>query len=314
LSTTAANETDAPGSPPRRVPAIPPAGTLPRRIRLLIDADVANEVDDQYAIALALLSPARIDLRGIVAAHFGDRAGPAGIEQSYEEAQRVLALVPPGVAGPAGAVPLRRGSHPLRYGGEPSPSEGVDLILEEAGRATPDDPLWLMGLGPATDIASAYLIDPTIAQRVVVLYHGRTRWPETCWNFNVHNDVRAARTLFHSRLPLVLFDTGTYLRQPMAEAEARVAPHGALGRYLTDIRRRAPRWAAPEKGLFDLGDAVLLVEPALCEWEEVAVPEVGWDLRYDHHRTHGRMLRVYDVDRKGTFDLLERTLAAHTGT
>jgi purine nucleosidase len=311
LSTTAANEPAGAGPPRRRVPVIPPPGALPRRIRLLIDADVANEVDDQYAIALALLSPERIDLRGIVAAHFGDRAGPDGIEQSYAEAQRVLALAPPDGAGLAGAVPLRRGSHPLRYGTEPSPSEGVDLILEEAGRATPDDPLWLMGLGPATDIASAYLIDPTIAERVVVLYHGRTRWPEKCWNFNVHNDVRAARTLFHSPLPLVLFDTGTYLRQPMEEAEARVAPHGALGRYLTDIRRRAPRWAAPEKGLFDLGDAVLLVQPDLCEWEEVAVPEVGWDLLYDHHRTHGRMLRVYDVDRAGTFDLLERTLAAH---
>lgn len=312
MSTTAANDrADETGAPPRRVPAIPPPGALDRRIRLLIDADVANEVDDQYAIALALLSPQRIDLRGIVAAHFGDRAGPAGIEQSYEEAQRVLALAPPDLAG---GVPLRRGSHPLRYGDEPSPSEGVDLILDEARRATPEDPLWLMGLGPATDIASAYLLDPGIAERVVVLYHGRTRWPEKCWNFNVHNDVRAARTLFHSRLPFVLFDTGTYLRQPMAEAEARVAPHGALGRFLTDIRRRAPRWAAPEKGLFDLGDAVLLVEPSLCEWEEVAVPGVGWDLLYDHHRTHGRMLRVYDVDRRGTFDLLERTLAAHAGT
>ena len=44
------------------------------------------------------------------------------------------------------------------------------------------------------------------------------------------------------------------------------------------------------------------------------MPGVGWDLLYDHHRTHGRMLRVYDVDRRGTFDLLERTLAAHAGT
>jgi hypothetical protein len=274
---------------------------------LVIDADAANEVDDQYAIALALLSPERIDLRGLVAAHFGDRAGPAGIAQSYEEIQRVLTLA--GRASGPGRVPVLQGSHPLRYSNEPSPSEGVDFILEEARRATPEDPLWVMGLGPATDLASAYLADPSIAGRVVALYHGRTRWPEKCWNFNVHNDVRAARLLFHSPLPLVLFDTGTYLRQPLEEAETRVAPHGALGRYLTDIRRRQPRWAAPEKGMFDLGDAVLLVAPELCEWEEVAVPSVGWDLVYDHQRTHGRMLRVYHVDRRGTFDLLERMLA-----
>jgi hypothetical protein len=273
-------------------------------VRVVIDADAANEVDDQYAIALALLSPQRIDLRGLVAAHFGDRAGPGGIEQSYQEIERVLER-----AGMAGRYPLLRGSHPLRYGSEPSPSEGVDFIVEEARRATPEDPLWVIGLGPATDIASAYLADPSIAERVVALYHGRTRWPEKCWNFNVHNDVRAARTLFHSALPFVLFDTGTYLRQPMEEAAARVAPYGPLGRYLYEIRTRAPRWSAPEKGLFDLGDVALLVQPELCEWEEVPVPAVGWDLLYDHTRPQGRMQRVYHVDRKGTFDLLERTLA-----
>jgi purine nucleosidase len=289
----------------RRVPTIVAAGPRPQRIRVVIDADAANEVDDQYALALALLSPERIDLRGLVAAHFGDRGGASGIEQSYEEIERVLEH-----AGLAGRTPVTRGSHPLRYGNEPSPSEGVDFILEEARRATPDDPLWLVGLGPATDIASAYLTDPSIADRVVVLYHGRTRWPEKCWNFNVHNDVRAARTLFHSDLPFVLFDTGTYLRQSMVEAEERVEPHGPLGRYLTDIRRRSPRWAAPDKGLFDLGDIVLLVAPDLCEWEEVPVPSVGWDLVYDHAQTHGRMIRVYHVDRRGTFDLLTRTLIA----
>ncbi len=294
---------------PRGVPAIPPAGRLERPIKVVIDSDTANEVDDQYAIALALLAPDRIEMRGLVAAHFGDRGGSEGIEQSYEEILRVLAH-----AGLGGTVPVLRGSHPLRYGGEPSPSEGVDFILEEARRATPDDPLWVVGLGPATDIASAYLADPSIADRVVALYHGRTRWPEKCWNFNVYNDVRAARTLFHSRLPFVLFDTGTYLRQSMEEAEARVAPRGPLGRYLTDIRRRQPRWMAPDKGLFDLGDLALLVEPGLCEWEEVPVPTVGWDLVYDHAHTHGRMQRVYHVDRPGTFRLLADRLAAHAAT
>ncbi|MGH2370379.1 MAG: hypothetical protein ACRDI2_19560, partial [Chloroflexota bacterium] len=267
----------------------------------------------------ALRSPERIDLRGLVAAHFGDRGGPSGIEHSFEEIQRVLDAA--GRAGGAGSgesepigpgsVPVLRGSHPLRYGDEPSPSEGVDFIVAEARRATPDDPLWIVGLGPATDTVSADLADPSIADRVVALYHGRTRWPEKCWNFNVHNDVRAARALFHSRLPLVLFDTGTYLRQPMDEAERTIAPHGDLGRYLVDIRRRRPHWAASEKGLFDLGDLAFLVDPTLAEWEEVPAPSVGWDLLYDHALPHGRMLRVYQIDRAGSFRLLATRLARH---
>ncbi|HEX2032996.1 MAG TPA: nucleoside hydrolase [Chloroflexota bacterium] len=290
---------------PRRVPAIPEPE---RRIRVVIDTDAANEVDDQYAMALALAAPERIDLRGLVAAHFGDRAGAAGIERSYEEVQRVLEL-----AGLAGRVPALRGSHPLRYGDEASPSAGVDFIVAEARLATAEDPLWVVALGPATDAVSAYLTDPSIAERMVVLFHGRTRWPEKCWNFNVYNDVRAVRTLFHAPLPLVLFDTGTYLRQPLEEAERLVAPHGRLGRYLVDIRRASPGYASAEKGLFDLGDIAMLVDPSLSEWEEVPCPTVNWDLLYDHRRTHGRMLRVYHIDRPGTFRLLSERLAAWDG-
>ena len=119
---------------------------------------------------------------------------------------------------------------------------------------------------------------------------------------------------FHSPLPFVLFDTGTYLRQSMEDAEREVAPHGALGRYLVDIRHRHPRWAAPDKGLFDLGDIAFLVEPSLAEWEEVPAPSVGWDLVYDHAHPHGRMLRVYHVDRARTLRLLSERLAQHAST
>lgn len=130
----------------------------------------------------------------------------------------------------------------------------------------------------------------------------------SCRNFNVHNDVCAARLLFHSVPPFVLFDTVTYLRQSMEEAEQTVAPHGPLGKFLVDIRRREPRWAAADKGPLDLGDIALLVHPEWCERQEVPAPSVDWELASDHAHSHGHMQRVYHVDRKGTFALLSRTL------
>jgi hypothetical protein len=288
--------------PERRIPTVPPPG---QRVRVVIDTDAANEVDDQYAIALALLSPERLDLRGFVAAHWGDSGGPQGIERSYEEVVRVMEL-----AGMASSVPVLHGSHPLRYNREPSHSEGVEFILSEARRATPDDPLWLVFLGPMTDGVSAYLLDPTIADRVVVVFHSRSRWPEKFYNGNVFSDIRAARALLEvTTLPTILFDTGTYLRLPMDEAERTIAPHGALGHYLVDIRRRRERWMQPEKALYDLGDIAFLVDPALAEWEQVAVPSITRDLLYDHTTTHGRMLRVYHIDRPGTYRLLSQRLA-----
>ena len=281
----------------RAVPRIPPAG---KRLRVVIDSDAKNEIDDQWAIALAILSPERLQIEGFVGANFDNqRGGPEGVARSVREIETVLE-----VAGMAGRWPVLHGSHPMRYQFEPSRSEGVAFIIERALAGSPEDPLWVVGLGAATDMASALLVEPRIVDRVIAFWHLRTRWPEKCYNFNVFGDVRAARLLFHSPLSFVLFDTGTYLRCPMEESERRVKPYGELGRYLHEYRHHDPAFSDPQKGFFDLGDIAALVDPNLACWEETPCPAVNWDLRYHFHGTLGTILRCYHVDRDRTFALL----------
>jgi len=281
----------------RVVPVIPPSGS---RLRLLIDSDAKNEIDDQYAIALAITSPERFAIEGFVGANFDNaRGGPGGVAKSVSEIELVLDK-----AGLAGRWPVLPGSDPMRYQFEPSPSAGVDYLIERAMAGTPDDPLWVVGLGAATDMASAFLREPAIIDRVVVFWHFRTRWPEKCYNFNVFGDVRAARVLFHSPLPFVLFDTGTYLTLPMAESERDLRPLGALGAYLHDYRTTSPGFMSPRKGFYDLGDIAALVDPSLACWEVTECPSVDWDLDYDFTQPRGSILRCYHVDRDRTFALL----------
>lgn len=45
----------------------------PGQLRVIIDTDAANEIDDQYALALALGSPERIRPAPLVATDFGRR-------------------------------------------------------------------------------------------------------------------------------------------------------------------------------------------------------------------------------------------------
>ena len=172
-----------------------------------------------------------------------------------------------------------------------------------------EEPLWIIALGACTNVASAYLKEPRIKDRVVVFWHGRTQWPKRAWNFNAYNDIKAVRILFTSDLPLVLFDTGTHLTCPMEESAARIAPHGALGRYLHEYRFRAAYMQSPTKGFFDLGDIAALVDPAIIKSEVVDAPSVDWDYAYQHNRRHGKILRIHDIDRDRTFEMLYRKLA-----
>jgi hypothetical protein len=289
----------AAAEPRPAAPWPPPAG----RLRVIIDTDAANEIDDQYALALVLGNPDRFAVEGIVAAHFGDAGGHGGIDKSVEETHRVLDK-----AGLAGRVPVKRGADPIEYLDRPGTSEGVDFIIEAARTATPEQPLWLVMLGPATDGALALLREPKIADRVIMFWHGRSAWPNECLNFNAVNDPKAARLMFSLKCRLVLFDTGTFLTIPPEESEKRFGPLGPLGSYLHEIRGRRPEFRSPKKGVFDLGDIAALVDPACVKFERVEAPTVRQNMRYDFGNPRGPIVRVHDVDRDRSFDLLEEAL------
>jgi purine nucleosidase len=289
----------------RLLPVIPPKD---KQLRVIIDTDARNEIDDIWAIALAVLCPERFHIEGFVAANYDNEnpgGGPASVETSVRAIEVVLEK-----AGLSGKFPIKRGSPPMRYQFEPSESEGVDFIIEKAMASSPEDPLWVIGLGAATDIASAYLKEPRIAERIMVFWHFRTEWPKRCWNFNVIGDVRAARIVFHSDMPFVLFDTGTYLTCPMEES-ARWVDYNPLGRFLHEFRLQHQWFQSPKKGFYDLGDIAALVEPSLATWEAVDCPEVNWDLAYQFKGTKGRILRCGAIDRDRTFELFEEKLRNH---
>jgi hypothetical protein len=126
----------------RIVPKIPPKD---ERIRLIFDTDTKNEIDDVWAIAQAILSPERFKIEGLVAANFDNnrpQTGPDSIETSYKEINSI-----PGKAGLAGRWPVLHGPDPMRCKCELSESEGVEFIIKKAMESTPDDPLWIVGLG-----------------------------------------------------------------------------------------------------------------------------------------------------------------------
>lgn len=290
----------------RIVPVIPEKG---KKIRVIIDSDMKCEIDDQYAAALALLSPERFEILGFVASGFyGPHGGPTSIDRSYGETKLILEKM-----GLDQEIPVYKGSHPMQYMYTPSPSEGVDFIIEQAMASSKEDPVWIIAIGSATNLASAYLVEPDIRERSVFFWHGRTQWPEGAYNFNVFGDPIAARTLFDIPVTLVLFDTGGHLDLPMEESEKYVRPYGEIGKYLHDYRHTSAYFRRPGKGFFDLGDIAALLEPDIAKWEVVEAPEVEGNLKYSFTGRKGKILRCYDIDRDATFQLLYDKLKAKYG-
>jgi len=285
----------------RIVPEVPPKG---KQLRLIIDTDFANEIDDLYALAFAMVHPERFKIEGIIAANFNNErhgAGPGSIDESYNLIKRFLA---------AGELEkqyiTKKGSAPMQYYGFPSESEGVDYIIERAKAGSAGDPLWVVGLGASTDLASAIIKDENILDKVRYVFHARNdaNWPVRTKQFNVKGDIHAARTLLKTWVPLVWFDTGTHLCCPMALTEKYLASTGGLGKFIHEYRFKDAAWQLNTKGFFDMGDFVYLLESDTCTSEIIKAPTMDEYMFFNHEFTNGKMVRVSDIDNNRAWNLL----------
>jgi len=288
-----------------------------RKIRLIVNTDAKNEADDQFAIVHALLTP-RFRIRGVVAAHFGSRRTERSMEESYEEIHRLLSIM-----GMEGQVPVVRGAaRGMPDERTAQPSEGAELIVKEALADDPA-PLYVIFLGPLTDLASAYLMEPSIAARLTAIWIGGGHYPEGGWEFNLSNDVHAANVVFRSTIDVwqVPHTVYTTIRVSIAELAYKVKPCGAIGDYLyrqlvdfNDEHADNPRW--PKGEMWSLGDSPavsLLLDDHQYGYEMKPAPRIAEDMSYAHVQ-NDRLIRVYHyVDARFTLEDMFAKLALHYG-
>ena len=265
-----------------------------KQVRVILNTDAKNEADDQYVIVQTVLTP-MFDLRGIIPAHFGDRRGPGSRKASQEEVLHLLRLM-----GMEGQVPIAAGADKaLPDEHTPAPSAGSALIIEEALK---DDerPLYVAFLGPLTDMASALLEEPAIAERNVrVVWIGGQDWPVGGWEFNLSNDVPAANVVFRSRVQLWQIPSTIYKRMAVSYAElaTKVYDKGPLGKYLVEqlvewnkqYHREGP---IEHRSLGDSPAVGVMMYPD-CGWFDWRpAPEFNAEMNYVHTGCY-RPIRVY---------------------
>lgn len=206
------------------------------KLRVVLDTDTYNEIDDQFALVQLILSPERINLEAIYAApFFNDRSsGPGeGMELSYNE---ILELLKRLNVSPDGLV--HRGV--TEYVGlEKVAREGpaVDDLIARARSASPADPLYVVAIGAISNVASALLKAPDIIDRTVVVWLGghALDWPHQV-EFNLKQDVGGVQVLFDSGVPLVLvpcMGVTSHLHSTVPEIEKYIEPCGSIGAFLS---------------------------------------------------------------------------------
>lgn len=252
-----------------------PEGLRPH-VRLLIDNDFSGDPDDLYQIVHHLLSPS-VEIRGVICSHLrlGDPWDPSPDTAANAEAiaRDVFARM-----GLASTDVLAKGAPlPMASTDAPVESDATRLIINEAMR---DDelPLFYVAGGGLTDLASALLIEPRIASRMVLIWIGGCEHSGLASpvvgampiEYNLLIDVPAAQVLFDAQdLEIWQIPRDVYRQCLVSDVELRrrVAATGSLGRFLYDeirhvtLTQEARRGAMPES--YALGDSPLVLLTAL---------------------------------------------------
>jgi inosine-uridine nucleoside N-ribohydrolase len=208
--------------------------------KFFLDTDTANEIDDQFAVAYALLAD-NIDVIGFGAAPFlnDNSETPAdGMEKSYRELVRVRDLTIPGCGVPA----YRGADRYLPDRNTPADSEAARAIVE-ACRST-DDYVFVASIGCFTNAASALLLDPSIRKNLVAILIGANDADQyrSANDFNLRQDRAAAQVILESGANVILLPAagGTEVLHMTAMECAYALENKNIpaGDYLTGLMRR----------------------------------------------------------------------------
>jgi inosine-uridine nucleoside N-ribohydrolase len=269
--------------------------------RMVLDTDTFNEIDDQFALVYALLSPENVRVEAIYAAPFHNHRsdGPGhGMDLSHDEILRLLGRM----GRPAEGLVFRGVSDFVGEAKRPQEGDAVDDLIVRARASAPDDPLYVVAIAAISNVASALLKAPDIIDRIVVVWLGghALNWPDT-QEFNLRQDVGGAQVLFDSGVPLVLvpcMGVTSHLHSTVPEIGRYVEPCGAIGAFLAQrFREFTDDHVGWSKPIWDMAAVAWLLNPEWTPSMVVPAPIVTRDVTWsiDCRRTPIRY--VYYVDR-----------------
>lgn len=260
------------------------------RLRMVLDTDTYNEVDDQFALAYALHAPERLKVEAIYAAPFHNNrsASPAdGMEQSYQEILHLLEKMER-----TESETVLKGATGYLDAERPVATAAVQDLIQRALSSPEEDPLYVVAIAAITNIATAILLEPRIIEKIVVVWLGghALHWAHAR-EFNLQQDVAAAQVVFDSGVPLVLIPCGgvaTHLQTTVVELEHYLSGKNALCDYLVSIVRdyegNPYAWS---KVIWDIATIAYLINPDWVPTHLVHSPiltdNITWSVNTGRH-------------------------------
>lgn len=247
------------------------------RLRVIIDNDFCGDPDGLFQLAHHVLSPS-VEIKAVIGSHIykgGFYGKPGTAAQSCSEAKLLLSVMKRTVD-----IPVYSGANDgLTDTITPSVSDGAKFIVQEAMKED-KRPLYVVCGAGLTTIASAYLMEPRIAERIHLIwiggpeYEGMALAPPKAkpLEYNLGIDIKAAQVIFNSsKIPLWQVPRNAYRQALFSNAEiySKLKGKGPIAAFLIEKLDDLFSRAGYSLGeAYILGDSPLVLLTALqSAWE-----------------------------------------------
>ncbi len=240
------------------------------KAKIIIDTDIGDDVDDAFAVGLAISSP-ELEILGITTA-WGDTQLRARLVDRLL-AETGNAAIPVAEGTPTKSKTLFSQARWAQAGppAKPHPA-AVDFLLGQI-RQNPGE-ITLVAIGPLTNVGAAIDRDPAAFKKLkrVVLMGGSIRkgygdlgylpdrGPQA--EYNIVSDVPAAQKLFTSGVPIYMMPLDSTQLKLDEEKRALLFRQGTP---LTDaLTLLYHEWGQQTPTLFDVMAVAYVLDPGLC--------------------------------------------------
>jgi inosine-uridine nucleoside N-ribohydrolase len=256
---------------PAQAPPSPPVYHKAPPEKVIIDTDIGDDIDDAFAVALALRSP-ELQILGITTT-FGDTETRAKLLDRFlaEAGQPEIPVAAGMPTPPKSNFTQRRYAENSRYAKASHP-DAVTFLLDQIRRNTGQ--ITLIAIGPLMNVGAAIEKDPETfrkLKRVIIMGgsikrgygdvgFGTPTPPQPEWN--ILNDIPSAQKLFAAGVPLFVMPLdSTQLKLDEVKRGFLFSQGTAITDALTLLYHQ---WGQETPTLFDPMTIAFMVNPTLC--------------------------------------------------
>ena len=244
---------------------------------IILDTDLYNEIDDQIALAYVLKSKDALNLEAVTIAPFtkGEYNTKTSIDKSYEVAKKVFKM-----CNEQNNEIIFKGATEYFTNDSNQTNEAVNKIIEIAKK---NDKTYILSIGCITNIALAIKKEPSIINKIEVIWLGTNFLFMKNNDFNFRQDVEAVRYVLDNKVNITIIPTYPVsygLMISKYELESRIKNANELCNYFCEIFTDDYGTKQVRRVIWDISTVAYMINREWFETMEISCPRIKEDTSF----------------------------------